>query len=868
MKSRPTYYSFWLFLVCLWWAEPGQAKAYFQWQELAPLPPVGQQTEALGVAGPFVGVHHDALIIAGGANFGKPYWDSHKVWHRDIWVLVRNGSDHQWVKGGELAGPMAYGASVSTAYGVLCLGGNNAENTLDSVFLLQWDPAQKTISTKELPHLPSSCAYGSACMVGNTVYLAGGTKSHQLNSALTNFWSLDLSRLPGGDLRWQVLPPWPGPARAFNLTATQHNGQADCVYVLSGRCEDTQGSIHFLRDVYEYNPSLDCTLSKESPWRKREHSPVCLMAGTAIAVGQSHVFVMGGADGSHFFQADDLRERHPGFPKRAWAYHTITNTWIEAGTVPQNQVTTQPAAWGDAFIIASGEVRPRVRTPQVWKLTTIRTARSFGWFDYATIAVYLLTLIGIGLFFSTRNKSTEDFFRGGQRVPWWAAGCSIFATMLSSITFMAIPSKTYAANWRYFLINMTIVALAPFIIYGILPFFRKLDATSAYEYLERRFSYAARMIGSVAYILLQGGKMAIVMFLPALALSTVTPVSVEVCILLMGTMSIIYCVLGGVEAVVWTDTLQTVVLLGGALLSFVLIVLNLDGGLTSLMSTGLADQKFNLVHWDWSVTSYTTTALWVIVVGGLAQQFVPYASDQGVVQRYMSVSSEKKAANAIWTNAGLSFVGSVLFFVLGTALYVFYKQSPQELDPTLQNDSIFAQFIASQLPVGLAGLVIAAVFAAAQSTISTMMNSIATAVTTDFVRRFSLLQTERAYLRLARVLTVVTGLFGTAVALWFARSDSKNMWDSFMKVIGLFGGPTGALFLLGIFTKRAHSTGVVLGALGGVALVAVVQWCTNTSFVLFTAIGMTGCVLFGYGFSLVLPNPSKEIEGLTIYTSR
>ena len=839
-------------------------KSYLFWSELPPLPAVTGQTGALGVAGPFVGVHNNALIVAGGANFDKPYWENNKEWHADIWVLENKNNTYQWISGGKLDFPIAYGASVSTPSGVLCLGGNDAEKTFADVFLLKWDPDSQKIETETLPSLPETCAAPGAAILGDKVYVAGGTQTNDLATAMKNFWVLDLSQKGTENFTWRSLPSWPGPSRGYNMTVAQHNGTSDCIYVIGGRRKNNQGEIEFLDDIYAFDPTQNTDAPGIVPWIKCRNAPVKMVAGEAAPIGQSHIFMLGGSDGSLYHKNDELKLEHPGFKKQIWAYHTITDTWIKAGTMPQNHVTTQPVKWGNDYIIASGEVKPRVRSPLIWKVSPLSTSTKFSWIDYSTVIIYLGILICMGVFFSYRNKNTEDYFRGGQRIPWWASGCSMFATVLSSVTFMSIPAKTYMTNWVYFPINLCIVALAPVVIYYILPFFYKVNATSAYEYLERRFNLFARLIASASYILFQIGRMAIVMFLPALALSTVTPVSVPVCILMMGLMSIIYCTLGGLEAVIWTDTLQTFVLLGGALLSFLLIILNLDGGVAALFTTGLADQKFHTINWDWSSMSYTTTAFWVIVLGGIGQQLVPYSSDQGVVQRYMSVKSIKESRKAIWTNAVLSLVGTILFFGLGTGLYVFYKQFPHQLDPTLQNDSIFPQFISSQLPVGIAGLVIAGVFAAAQSTVSTSMNSIATAFTTDFVRRFNLLKTEKNYLNMARTVTLVAGIIGTGVALMFALADIKSMWDSFLKVIGLFGGPMSGLFILGIFFKRAHGRGAVLGALTSAAGIALVQAYTQVSFILYAFVGIVGCVVMGYLFSLILPSPKKDIDGLTI----
>ena len=192
--------------------------------------------------------------------------------------------------------------------------------------------------------------------------------------------------------------------------------------------------------------------------------------------GRAIFSYLGGADGSLFYKGDVLKDDHPGFPKEAWAYHTITNTWTSAGEMPANQVTTTAVRWGsdsvhDPIIIPSGEVRPRVRSPKVWQIRPVQSSESFGWVDFSVLGLYLLAMIGVGVFFSFRNKSSDDFFRGGQRVPWFVAGLSIFATMLSSITFIAIPAKAYATDWVYFMVNMMVIAIAPFVIMLFLPFF-------------------------------------------------------------------------------------------------------------------------------------------------------------------------------------------------------------------------------------------------------------------------------------------------------------------------------------------------------------------------------------------------------------
>ena len=257
------------------------------WHELPTLP------DALGVAGPFAGVHNDALIVAGGANFPTPVWDNDKVWSDRIFVLTKKDDGYLWKDGGKLPRPIAYGSAVSTKAGVVCMGGNNAMGTFDTVFLLSWNPHTETITVRDYPSLPRPCAFSAATIIGETITLAGGQSGTSLETAMNNFWSLDLSKQSNPDeFRWNELPAWPGPPRAFNLTVSQHNGYNDCVYVISGRRQDgpddDPASFAFLRDVWEFNPT-------NNRWRQRADVPRCVMAGTSIKFGQSHIFVLGGA---------------------------------------------------------------------------------------------------------------------------------------------------------------------------------------------------------------------------------------------------------------------------------------------------------------------------------------------------------------------------------------------------------------------------------------------------------------------------------------------------------------------------------------------------------------------------------------------
>ena len=851
MRSKLCYI---LILICIPLSVFAEESAErLTWDELPALP------DPIGVAGPFAGLHNNGLIVAGGANFPEPTWESEKVWHDAIYVLTKDKSgQYIWHTAGKLKQPIGYGAAVSTPDGVVCMGGNHAKETYQDVFLLSWDAEKKKVVHNKYPSLPEPCAYGAATLIDNTIYLAGGQSGEALDTAMNNFWSLDLSKKDKPDeFQWKVLEPCPGPTRAFNLTVKQHNGFNDCVYVMSGRRQEGE-EVQFLQDCWEYSPE-----SKTEKWRKRKDIPRCVMAGTAIDIGQSHILVLSGADGSEFYREN--KQTHPGFIKESLAYHTITDTWISAGKTPANHVTTIAVKWDENIIIPSGEVRPRVRSPKVWKVSVAEKTESFGIINYLVLFTYLLAMVGVGVYFTFRNQNTDDYFRGGKQIPWWAAGCSIFATMLSSLTYTGIPSKAYAQDWVYSIGNFTIPLVAILAVYGALPFYRRIDATSAYEYLEKRFSRPVRLFGSASFTLFHIFRMGVVMSLTGLALAVATPLTPVQSVLLMGLLSIIYCTLGGVEAVIWTDTIQTVVLMGGAILAILLLVSGVDGGFSGFVTQATDADKFKLANFHWDAST-AQIALWVIIVGAIAQNFSSYTADQAVVQRYMTTSDPRQAAKSIWTNAILVIPATILFFGMGTALYAFYHSNPGKLDFTMSTDQVFPLFIAREMPIGLAGLIVAGIFAAAQSTVSTSMNSTSSSIVTDFMRPMNLFSSEEKYLQAARWTTLILGILGTLLGLVFVNPEIKSLFDAFIQVIGIFMGVLGGLFLLGGVTRRANGQGALTGAIVGAAVMIFLWQFKVVNGYLFTAVGIFTCFTVGYLASLPFAVTPQSLTGLTIFT--
>ncbi len=852
------------------------------WNELPPLPPAPGQSHQPGLAGAFTGVYNNVLILAGGANFpdGKPWEGGGKVYQDEIYVLQKSESTYQWITEPSLRlpYPIAYGASVSLPAGVVCIGGMNSEQYVNTTLLLTWDAVKKKVLIDSLPALPIAMANMATAASGNTIYVAGGSTA---NGPVHSLYALDLNTPASG---WKRLPDVPA-ALSHAVAAVQSNGEYPCFYLFGGRGATASGISTLYHHSFVYDPV-------KARWKaladiQDTSQTINLSAGTAIASGANSILLIGGDEGDIFHQIEtltaqanqsndpaekervnrqlsNLRNTHPGFSSQIYLYNTLTDAWTVMATLPfGSQVTTTAVRWGDRLVIPSGEVSPGIRTDKI-RTAVITKQEYFTWMDYGVLLAYLGLMVLIGFWTSGRQNSTDDYFKGGQRIPGWAAGLSIFGTQLSAITFMAVPAKTYATNWNYFFLLMTIIMVMPFIIRYFIPFFRKLNVTTSYEYLEKRFNYTTRSMASFLYILLQVGRLAIVLLLPSLALTLVTGIDVSLCILIMGVITIFYTVMGGIEAVIWTDVAQVIILLGGALLCIILIPIQLDESFTGAWQTVREYEKLSIFDFRFTLEEST---FWVVIIGGIAINIVTYGSDQTVVQRYLTTKDEKTAVNSLRIGAWMTLPAALLFFSIGTLLFLFYREYPREVNINLESqDAIFPWYIVSQLPQGISGLLIAAIFSAAMSTLSSSINSVSTAFINDFYKKFAQARSDKSYLLLARVITVVVGVIGTVLALLMAKWGIASLWDQFNLILGLFTGGIGAVFLLGIFSRKANAYGVVTGlVLSGVVQYFVKEY-TSLNLLMYAFTGCASCLVFGYLFSIIFPREIKNLQGLTIHT--
>ncbi len=447
--------------------------------------------------------------------------------------------------------------------------------------------------------------------------------------------------------------------------------------------------------------------------------------------------------------------------------------------------------------------------------------------DLVVLIVYIGTVLGFGCWFVRKSGTTSAFMAAGGSLPAWAVGMSIFGTYLSSNTFLGNPGKAYGGNFNAYVFTLSLPVAAWIAANYFVPFYRRSGEISAYHHLERRFGSWARTYAMICYVLTQIARMGTIMFGVALGLSALTGWDVTAIIVATGILVTLYTLLGGIEAVIWTDVVQSIVLMGGAIAIFGMLLFTTPGGPTESVQLAMEAGKMSLGSWK---LDFTSSTVWVVFLFGVFINLTNFGIDQSFVQRYHTASSEAAARRSVWVGALLYVPISLLFFLIGAALYSYYSTQPgllaevhqsvaveRSLEPTTLTateigDRVLPHFIATQLPPGMAGLLIAAIFAAAMSSVDTSLNSSATVILKDIYARYVDPDvTERRSMAVLRVATVGVGIVGTSVAV--ALIGQKSILDAWWKLQGIFAGGMLGLFLLGIVARRAN---------GGAALVAVI----------------------------------------------
>ena len=672
------------------------------------------------------------------------------------------------------------------------------------------------VALRTLPGLPVALTSAVGVPVDGSLYIAGVD-----SSGGSQFLQLSPATETG---QWSRLAAWPEGGVPTSLVA-----RIGAVY----------GTVH------HEGAAVDRLLrwSAKTGWEDRGSTPAAVVAGSGHAIGQAHIlYLLRDADGR----------------SRLDTFHTISRAWASIPYSNDRRVDNVAPLGNGVLTASTVDGRITFQNAQL-----VSSKRGLTALDWSIVVIYLGAMIGVGVYwyFRDRHGTASEFFLGSRAIPFWAAGVSLYATNTSSISYIAIPAKAFETDWQYMMNKLITILGLMFVAVWIVPLLRRLDLVSVFNYLEMRFHPAIRMIGSALCMAMHvGGRMSVVLFLPALAIATITGIDVVISILIMGVCTIVYTAMGGMRAVVWTDFVQVIVLMGGALFAIFFVFHAL--GSDAIYETAAAFDKTKLVNLSFDLTQPT---VWGFLFLILFDVVLTFPKDQVLMQRTLATDSPKAAGRSIWMFAAIMLPGGLIFYGIGTVLFAYYKAHPERLDPLLPIDATFPLFISAELPAGLTGLIIAGIFAAAMGTLSGTINSIATLLSVDFYAKLTRNRTEQQTKRFAEWMTVVVGLVGIGLALLLSRLNIHSLLDLTIEMAGLLGGGFAGAYTLGMFTRRANSAGVSIGVATAIVVTMAAWWNSLVHPYFYLGISIGTCIVVGYVASLFFPAPTRCLAGLTIF---
>jgi SSS family solute:Na+ symporter len=448
--------------------------------------------------------------------------------------------------------------------------------------------------------------------------------------------------------------------------------------------------------------------------------------------------------------------------------------------------------------------------------TIVETGLTIRVLDLVVLTIFLLGIVGLGLYYAKRNDTTEEYFLGSRAFPGWAIGLSMVGTSVSSVTFLALPAAAFVLDWRQLTPNLMLPLVVVVAVIFIIPIFRHGEITSAFEYLEKRFGPIVRLYGSLSFLVLQVLRLGTVLYLVSIPVAALTGMNIITVILIGGVFITVYTVFGGIGAVIWTDVIQTIVLVCGGIFAIGYMLHAIPGGMGEVFAVGMAEGKFSLGPTDFTISERT---LWVMILAGLLHFGTEYTGNQNVVQRYLASSSTREARKASIICVAASVPMWTAFFFLGTCLFVYYTHHPSPLVAGLQADEVLPYFILTSLPVGMAGLIVAGCIAAAMSSLDSSINAISTIATVDLLKRYWKRNApDLHYLRMARLFALAAGALMIGGAIGFHFVPRESIADLLLIISAFFTGSLLTLFLLGFFTCRVGYKAALAGMITGIVV--------------------------------------------------
>lgn len=485
----------------------------------------------------------------------------------------------------------------------------------------------------------------------------------------------------------------------------------------------------------------------------------------------------------------------------------------------------------------------------------MHTATSFGTLNYVVLSIYVAAMLAVGVFFSGRQTTISEYFLAGRKLPWLAVAMSMYASVTSAMTFMGLPGLAYSQNLSLLIVCLMSPIVAPILIYFIYPLYRKLNLTTSYEYISLRFGRNARIATALLFILARLGWLGTVIYAPALALHVTTGIPQMLAIVIIGFLATVYCVMGGISAVIWTDVIQFIIMIVGVGIVVTMLSGMVNGGAFGIIHEGHLADKLKI--FDWTIKPGHMTALAVAI----AYAFIlvqDYGIDQVSVQRLLTVKTDRGVSRAICFNALTDFliIGALLFAGLG--LFVYYQSQPGLLPESISGEQVLPWFILHNLPAGISGLIIAALFAAAMSSVDSGLNSLTTVILHDLAAPLAGHGDSNRYgVVAARFLTAALGIVATLVAM-FVFQRIGGIIKAFYTFMGLFSAPVLALFLLGMLTSRANFLGWIVATVISVTGIMLIDHAGKLHEIYYFPVSSVVTIVTGYLFSLLLPSTGSN----------
>jgi SSS family solute:Na+ symporter len=494
---------------------------------------------------------------------------------------------------------------------------------------------------------------------------------------------------------------------------------------------------------------------------------------------------------------------------------------------------------------------------------------SLGAVDIAILVLYSCVLIGMGIYYVRKTRTADEFMVAGRSIPAWAAGLAVMSAYTSSISYIATPGKAFDSNWHPIIFSLCIFPVAWLVCKYAVSYYRKAKLISVYSFLEERLGAWGRIYAAFSFLLYMVGRIAVILYLVSLLLSTFVTWNISIVIVVIGLITIIYTLLGGMEAVIWTDVMQSVIMIAGIVFCAVSLSLKVFAGPEPLIQSAFDTNKFSFGSWDLSLSSRT---IWVMIIYGITENLRNLLADQNYVQKYSSVPTERAAKRSIWIAMLIYIPLTAVFLYIGTTLFAFYSHTDKLVQAGItKGDEVFPYYIATEVPTGLKGLIIAAIVAAAMSTVDSALNCSATVMLLDFHKRYFKPDIgEKASVLYLRLATVIWGLLGVGFAVLMIRAESAL--DVWWQISGIFGGGILGLFILSLLQVRLR---LWQGLVSIAVSIAVISWGTfarnlpeswqwaqcNLDGIIIGAVGPAALMIVACLFGLLNRNPKKSSMG-------